>query len=180
VTELALTTPYSWSVGDDFTAAIGNGIRDQLTFLQGPPDFVGYQSTAQSLPNATWTPLGLDSYQVDSYAGHSTTVNNSRYTCQPGVQGWYTVCGVYGTVNGNSAGFRAVRLQVNGSPVIAGSVYAPTNGTFEVGVITPTKDIYLNVGDYVEVAGWQSTGGSYGTTLDSDIRCGLWVRFSHD
>ncbi|WP_051966892.1 hypothetical protein [Kitasatospora mediocidica] len=174
---LPLTTPYSWNVADSFTASIGNGIRDQLTFLQKPPVFVGYQGTSQSLGNQTWTPLGIDVAAIDSYGGHSTTTNPSRYTCQPGAGGWYTVCGVYAPT-ANSTGFRAVKIQVNGVAVYGASIYAPSMGP-EVGLATPTRDFLLNPGDYVEVCGWQSSGGSLGTVLDSDMRSGLWVRWSH-
>ncbi|AUG78101.1 hypothetical protein CFP65_3301 [Kitasatospora sp. MMS16-BH015] len=177
MTGLPVTTPYSWSVADTFTASIGNGIRDQLTFLQKPPNFVGYQGVTQSLGNQVWTPLGLDQAPTDPYGGHSTTTNTSRYVCQSGVGGWYTVCGVY-TPNGNSTGFRAVRIQVNGAPVPGLGAYLPSMGA-ELGVVTPTKDVFLNPGDYVEVCGWQSSGGSLGTAIDPDMRTGLWLRYSH-
>ncbi|MDH6123450.1 hypothetical protein [Kitasatospora sp. GP82] len=175
---LALTTPYSWSVADAFTAAIGNSVRDQLTYLQNPPSFVGTQGTSQSLSNQTWTPLALDTSQTDPYAGHSTSTNTALYVCQPGVPGWYTACGVYAP-SGNSAGFRAARLQVNGASVPGTGAYLPANGGVEMGVVTPVRDVYLNVGDSIAVAGWQSSGGSLGTAIDGDLRCGLWLRFSH-
>jgi hypothetical protein len=174
---LARPIPYSWSVADTITVTILNGIRDALTWSQNPPLYAGIQTASQSIPNTAWTPLSLDTAQVDTYTGHSST-NPSRYTCQTGAAGYYMACGVYAPI-ANSTGFRAVRLQTNGTAVIAGASYLPNNGSVEMGVVTPTKPFWLNVGDYVETAAWQSSGGALGTSLDSDLRCGMAVWFIH-
>lgn len=147
------------------------------SFAVNPPSFVGYQNTSQTFGSGTWTSLSLDVTSYDNYSGHSNSTNNSRYTCQ--VAGWYTCNGVYAPQASSNAGFRAGRLTVNGNPVLGAAAYSGQPTTAECAVVTPTKDIFLNVGDYVEVQGWQDTGGNYGTALDSDLRCGLWVRFSH-
>lgn len=175
---LARPTPYSWSVGDVATTAILDGIRDAQTWAQNPPDFVAYQATVQSIPNTAWTPIAFDTNVLDSYTGHSTTTNNSRYVCQSGAAGWYTACGVV-AYSGNATGFRTARLQVNGSPLIGGAGYLNNDGSVEDGIVTPTRDVFLNVGDYLEVAGYQSSGGALNTQLDVDLRCAFWVRWSH-
>jgi hypothetical protein len=175
---LARPTPYSWSVGDTISVTLLNAIRDALNWSQQPPVFMGYGTTSQSVGNTGWAGLSLGASVVDSYSGHSTTTNPSRYTCQTGAAGWYLGSGVYAPV-ANSTGFRAARLQVNGSPVIGGAAYLINNSTVEMGAVTPTVPFYLNVGDYVEVAGWQNTGSSLGTSLDVDLRCALGVWFLH-
>jgi hypothetical protein len=178
MTNLPIPIPAQEIPGNLVTGALWNAnVFNGLTYMLNPPIFVGYQNTSQSIGQTVWTPISIDTTTVDSYGGHSNTTNNSRYTAQ--VAGWYTVCGVYGTGTGSSTGFRAARIQVNGSPIVAGAVYMLANGSVETGVVTPTKDVYLNAGDYVEVAAWQNSGASLGTTLDVDIRCGLWVRWSH-
>ncbi|MFI8459019.1 hypothetical protein [Kitasatospora sp. NPDC085464] len=175
---LAVPTPASEVPGNFITSALWNAsVYSPLTFLLNPPTFVGYQSTSQSLSNSSWTPLNIDTVANDPYGGHSSTSNTSRYTCQPGAGGWYTACGVYAP-NGNGNGFRAVKLQVNGTAVLGAAAYLPAMGP-EMGLVTPVKDIFLKPGDYIEVCGWQSSGGALGTALDSDLRTGLWVRFSH-
>jgi hypothetical protein len=148
-----------------------------VAFALNPPSFVGYQSANQNLAHATWTALSLDTSSFDNYSGHSNSTNNSRYTAQ--VAGWYTCNGIYAPISGSSAGFRAGRLAVNGNPVLGGASYSGAPTTAECSVVSPTKDLFLAVGDFVEMQGWQSTGGSYGTATGSDLRCGLWVRFSH-
>lgn len=147
-----------------------------FSFVLNPPSFVGYQATTQSFGANAWNSLTLDAETYDNYNGHSNSVNNSRYTCQ--VPGWYTCQGVY-TPSGNASGFRAVRLTKNGNPVLGSAKYSEQPDGSGMGIITPTKDIQLAVGDYVEVQGWQNSGGSLPTDIDVDMRCGLWVKFSH-
>ena len=151
----------------------------QVQFLTYPPVFFGYQNAAQSLSNTTWTALSIDNEVDDTYNGHSNVTNPSRYTCQ--VAGWYAVGGCYAPV-GAAGGFRAVRIQKNGSPVLGSGCYilpaSPTSNP-EIGVVTPTVSVQLAVNDYVEVAGWQSSGGALNTVLDVDLRCSLTVRFLH-
>lgn len=175
---LARPTPYSWSVGDDFTAAIGNNTRDALLWSQNPPSFVGTQSTVQSIPNTSWTPLGLDTFQIDSYTGHSNSTNNSRWTCPTGGAGWYLGCGCSAYVP-NATGFRTARLQINGTAVPGAEAYLPNNGGAESVVTTPTRLIFLNVGDYVEVAAWQNSGGAINTSTGGETRSALFLGFYH-
>lgn len=175
----SVPAPVSRAAGLKLTGAIWTSdVTDPVTFLTNPPRAVLTQATVQSIPNSTWTGLNFDTEQADEYGGHSTTVNNSRWTCPAGAAGWYTVCGVYAPF-GNAAGFRAARLQVNGSPVLGTAAYLPHNGATDAGIVTPTRDIQLAVGDYVQVAGFQSTGGALNTAIDPDLRSALWLRFSH-
>ena len=158
------------------TAALLNTIGNNGTFLTDPPDFVGTQNTIQSIAATTWGAIGLDTEQFDSYGGHSTVTNTSRYVAQ--VTGWYTVCGVV-AFSLNGTGARGSRLQVNGTAVAGACSFIPGLSSNSVGVATPTRDLFLNATDYVEVAGWQNSGGALNTTVNSDFSSGLWVRFSH-
>jgi hypothetical protein len=175
---LPVPIPANEVPGNFITGAVWNAnVYNGLTFLLNPPVFSGYQGTAQSIPQNAWTPLAIDNSTIDSYGGHSNSTNNSRYVAQ--VAGWYTVCGVYAPV-GNTASFRGVRIQVNGSPILGAAAYmTPGAYSAELGCVTPTRDIYLNVNDYVEVAAWQNAATTLATVLDADLRSGLWLRFSH-
>lgn len=177
---LAVPTPTTRAAGTRLTGAIWQSdVTDTVTFLLNPPQFQGYQNAVQSIPNATWTALSLDAERFDDYNGHSTSVNPSRWTVPTGAAGRYTAAGVYASAL-NATGFRAARIQVNGSPVLGGGAYAPNaSGSIEMGVVTPIVELSLAVGDYVEVAGYQSSGGALNTILDVDLRCALWLRFSH-
>lgn len=145
----------------------------QVQFLLNPPSFTGYQSTSQSLANQTWTGLNINTVTEDPYTGWSSATP-SRYTVK--VPGTYTVSGVYAPA-ANSTGIRAVRLQKNGSPVLGAASYLGAS-SIEMGIVTPTIDVALVAGDYLEVAGWQSSGGALSTILDVDLRCALWIRYS--
>lgn len=145
-------------------------------FLMNKPCFFGYQNTAQSLANTTWVSLNIDVGVDDNWSGHSNITNNSRYTCQ--IAGTYWVSGCYAPV-GNATGFRAARIAKNGSPVLGSGVYLPPNNGVEEGVATTRCSVTLAVNDYVEVQGWQSSGGTLNTVLDVDLRCSLSVDFAH-
>jgi hypothetical protein len=169
------------TAGTKLTAAIYKAdITDGLGYLLNVPHFVGTQAVTQSIGNATWVALTLDTEQSDPYAGHSTSSNTSRWTCPAGYAGWYTACGVYVAVQ-NSTGNRGARLQVNGAPVSGAATFGLATGSpNSPGVTTPTRDIFLNAGDYLEVAAWQNItgGGSLSTAVFSDVSSALWLRYS--
>ncbi len=176
---LAVPAPPTRAAGSRITAAVyASDVTDSTTFLTNPPRFVGTQSIVQSLPNSAWTALALDTEQADEYLGHSTTSNTSRWVCPSGAAGWYTVCGV-AAFAAAAAGFRASRIQIGGVAVPGAETYGPANGGAESVIITPTRDIQLAVGQYVEVAGWQSSGAALNTSVGGETRSALWLRYSH-
>jgi hypothetical protein len=177
MTGLAIPTLASEVPGNFITSALWlANVYNLGTFLLNPPDFVGTQTVAQSLPNTTWTGLTLDTQQLDSYGGHSLVSNTSRYVAQ--VPGWYTCAGVAGIAN-NPTGPRGARLHVNGSPVQGTAKFQGAVSGVDLGIPTPTRDIHLNVGDYVEVAAYQNSGAALNTAVFTDISSALFVRFSH-
>ncbi len=147
-----------------------------VAYLLNPPTFVGTASTVQLIPNTNWSSIAIDTTQYDNYGGHSNVTNNSRYVCQ--VPGWYSVCGI-AVWNTNGTGARASRTTVNGSPIAGATSFTAALSANNVGVPTPVRDVFLNVNDYVEVQGWQSSGGNLNTGINVDICSALWVRFSH-
>jgi hypothetical protein len=175
---LAVPANPTRAAGIRLTAAIyQSDVTDAVNFLANPPDFVGTQTVAQSLANATWTAITLDSEQLDSYNGHSTSSNTSRYVCQ--VAGWYTVSGTVCFAS-NVSGPRGARIQVNGTAMEGLASFMQTvSAAADAGMTTPTRDVVLAVNDYVEVAGYQNSGGALNTAVDPDLSPGLWVRFSH-
>lgn len=154
-------------------------VTKSVQFLTAPPHFIGVQGVAQSIPASTWTALSLDTEAVDSYNGHSTSSNTSRWTCPAGMGGWYTACGIYVAAQ-NATGNRGARLQVNGNPIAGAAAFVLAAGaTNATGISTPTRDVRLTPGDYIEVAGWQGSGGALNTAVFGDITTALWLRFSH-
>lgn len=159
-----------------FTAALARaGIYNTGTFLLNPPLFVGTQTSSQSVNTGAWTTIGLNTSQVDTYGGHSNSTNNTRYTAQ--VPGVYAVCGVAAWAT-NATGVRGARLHVNGSVVQgAAQMTIPSSGS-GTALLTPVRTVRLAAGDYVEVAGWQSSGAPLSTITASDVASALWVCWS--
>jgi hypothetical protein len=161
-------------VNDIVTAAMMNAnVRDAVNFLLNLPLFTGSQAAAQSIPNggAGNTALTLDTNVVDTYAGHSTTVNNTRYVSQ--AAGYYDVVGVAGFA-ANATGVRIAAISKNGSQ-LSPDFRGPAVATFatRIPVVLPT--VLLNVGDYVELTVYQTSGGA----LSTDGSCTLNARWVH-
>ena len=174
---LPVPSQRTWSVGDIVTAAMMNAnVRDAVNFLAAPPLFVGLQATVQSLATATWTPLNFDSTVVDTYSGHSNTVNNSRYTCQ--VAGWYAMSGVL-TIGTTTNTHRGEFLK-NGV-AINGSQYAPISSASAIvtDLAYPTTVAQCAVGDYLQIAAFQDSGASVGTLVSAPRQPCFTVWWAH-
>lgn len=163
--------------GNFLTSALWNqNIYNNGTFLTNPPAFIGDQITTQSIPNGgTATPLAIDNGTFDPYGGHSNTVNNTRYTCQIGAQGYYFVIGSCGLA-ANATGNRVVQINKNGTNVplgvVSGLAPAVANGSVQqVGAL-----VQLSAGDYIEIAGYQNSGGALNTSTAST---GMTLWFVH-
>lgn len=136
-------------------------------FGTGVPRFKGYATTTQSIPNGTTSvAVALDSEVYDSDGGHSTVSNTSRYTVQ--VAGVYAVFGTlcYGT---NSTGARSLSIWVNGNFIngdtIQGTPPSGASWTGNIAVLTGS----LAVGDYIELATWQTSGAAFGTNVNTQF-----------
>lgn len=177
-----LTVPVmrTFNVGEYETGAFFNSnIRDATSFLLNPPICNAVQATAQTVSNILWTPLTLDSTIVDSYGGHSNSTNNSRYTAQ--APGWYMVMGAVCWA-ANATGWRGVRTLKNGATASVGGateVLANTVAAALTTIATPAVIVFLNSGDYVEVEGYQTSGGNLATAVNSDANCALTVVWLH-
>lgn len=176
---LAVPVPANGVAGVDIAAAFWNAqVRDAVTFLANKPIFVGLQTSATtSLTNNTFTSIGLDTNTVDSYSGHSTVTNNSRYVAQ--VAGWYVPVGC-ASIASNTTGSRGCRLAVNGSPVQGSAqITNAVVGGNPSGVGAASRPVFLNVGDYVEAQGYQNSGGALNTLIAADFTSMLSVYWLH-
>lgn len=116
-----------------------------------------YHSTTQSLSDSTWSSLSMNSEDYDVGSVHDTATNNSRMTIPSGGTGFYLVTGAVGFA-ASGAGVRGARIAKNGS-VVGTNVTVPATGTgtTQIGVQWMGP---LSAGDYVEVQGYQSSGGA--------------------
>lgn len=171
---LPVPAPRTWSVNDLVSAALLNtNIRDAVNYLAARPLFRGHASATQSLANNTWTQIGLDTNDVDTYTGHSTVTNNARYVGK--AAGYYWCFGI--TNHGpNVSGDRYSSVTLNGTtPGGAQSGAAPSpNASHQTSF--PFGDVLFMNGttDYASLWGYQSSGGALATAAGSFLIC-LWV-----
>ncbi|GAA3032062.1 hypothetical protein FHS39_002601 [Streptomyces olivoverticillatus] len=157
---MARTVPTSASAvpGQFITGALWNAqVKALNDFLTAPPVFSGYQTTAQSIPNATFTSFTLDTEVVDSDGGHSTTTNTSRYTAT--VPGTYLVVGTAGW-SGATTGYRRCRITLNGGVVPGAAVGTDATNAVLCGQSVTAIVVMNGTTDYVEVQGAQSSGAA--------------------
>lgn len=176
MTNLPVPSPRTFGVSEVENAAYLNSLRDALNFLLNKPIAALSQSTTQSLTNSTWTPINLDVTTVDSYGGHSNVTNNSRYTAV--VSGWYKCCGAV-SFSVNATGNRGANLAVNGTRVTGGGDFVGTIASNSLTISTPERLVFLNAGDYIEVHGYQTSGGALNTASASDLAPSLSISWDH-
>jgi hypothetical protein len=154
-----IPTPPTFTAGQILTAAQLSQIVAVQNFWASPPQCQGYNSGGTSLGNgATVTvPLASEYYDVVQSGDtpmHDNVTNNTRITCR--TAGKYQVDG-YLSFQSNATGLRRLDIIVNGvtqvqatSPAVSG---ASTN-------IQASVTVPLSVGDYVELAAFQTSGGT--------------------
>lgn len=170
-------TPRTFSVNETEVASYLNAVRDALTFLGNPPICNAVQATSQTVATGTnWVSLALDSTAADPYGMHSNTTNNSRATAQ--AAGYYMVFGAAAFAS-NGTGWRGARCTKNGAALAGGAAEIGANGAGVTAFSGPPVITYLNVGDYVESQGLQTSGGNLGTSVNSDADCSLTAVWIH-
>ena len=121
-------------------------------------------ATISHATSGSWQAVALDSERYDVGAMHSTAVNTSRLTA--------TVAGTYRmSANlifaANATGQRGVAIVVNGGTFIAATlVPAPPSGVIDLHV---SCDYQLSATDYVEMHGFQSSGGALNMNASGNI-----------
>lgn len=178
---LAVPVPANGVSGVDVTAAFWNAqVRDAITFLANKPICRMHQLTVQSIANVTNTAVLFDVNDVDSYSGHSTVTNASRYVAQ--VAGWYRVSGVMAmtTTQTTAPGAGAwCYISKNGtqvSPLIPGAV--PSVSTVRIWTAA-TDLIFLNAGDYLELFVEQAEGAARNTSVATNQYSMMAISWDH-
>lgn len=131
------------------------GAKSELTH---PPAVYARRTINQTISTASWTAMALNGSELfDTDSLHSTSTNNERLTVNSAL-GIYSIDGwVSWAVN--ATGRRAIRVLLNGSASLRQITDIATDATIgnDQGI-----HLYYNletVGDYVELQGWQSSGG---------------------
>lgn len=164
------------AAGGTLLAATWNSnVRDAGNFFLAVPHVILTQSSAvQAVANATFTPVTWDTEVRDNDATHSTVTNTSRVTAV--TAGWYRVAATIGWA-GNVTNQRLSRWGVNGTAlagteIAQAAIMATTWATPAV-----TTDLFLNVGDYLELFAWQNSGGSLNTNIGATTNSRMSAQF---
>lgn len=160
-----------WTSGEVVLASyMTDNINGPLSFLLNPPQFKGYATVAQSIPNSAFTSVSLDSEVVDNAGGHSTVTNTSRYTAV--YAGWYNSGGGIAFA-ANATGRRFLRYTVNGTAVPA-SLSGIAGNAAVIGFAARPDKFFLNVGDIGDIQCFQDSGGALNTFItNSEYQPGL-------
>lgn len=149
----------------------------QGSFLSNPPIAVLVQSSATTtVPTNAWTSIGFDSSTIDNYGGHSNVTSNSRYTIQ--VPGKYLVSGTVAFAL-NTSGDRGAKIVKNGSTIQGPySLVGSASTAHGVSISTAGFIVACSASDYLELQGYQNTGGNLATQIGVDqdsFLSVLWV-----
>ena len=171
---MAWTTPRTWATNDSLSASTLNiHLRDNLSFLYGAPRCRVHNSAAQTLTTATFTAITMNSERFDNDSLHSTVTNTARITFA--TAGVYLVGGALEFV-ANSTGVRGAFLRINGTTYISGGIHMTRTDGGGAGEFTAT--IYsFAVSDYVELMGYQNSGGNLDTVVDVNQAPEFWAVF---
>jgi hypothetical protein len=170
---VVVPTSHDFPDGVSTTSELNAFVRDPLDFLLTRPFGMFRAPTAgQTVATGVMTAITFDEEVYDIPEGHSTSTNSSRYYAT--YAGWYQLQGGTGW-SSNTVNRRGGRWAVNGVEVYGTGVYLPatTGGSCEV----PMKMfyVYLNVGDYVELYGYQDSGGNLNTANLTDTACAMMI-----
>jgi hypothetical protein len=167
--------------GGVLTSSQLNQYRDAINFTDNPPRAELRQIVAQTFTTAVAAAFTFTAFDVDQDylggAGHSISVNTSRYTAN--YAGWYQASGA-GSFANNTTGTRIMTTRVNGT-VLSGSrliIPAASSGANAMMVPVRTKHVYLNVGDYVEIWGLQDSGSNLNSDVSAaELQASMTVRW---
>lgn len=135
----------------------GDALNTALDYLAtNRPHARVYNSGAISAANNAFTTLTFDSERQDVGGLHSTSSNTGRFTIVD--PGFYFIGATF-QFTGNGTGFRFGRLLLNGATSICSAPGDPVNGVL-AGYVNISTCYQLVATDYVEVQGWQNSGGA--------------------
>jgi hypothetical protein len=134
-------------------------IKDNESFLYGPPMCRAYTNIAVTVNNGVSTAIDFNAERFDPYSMHSTVSNPQQIFASSGA-GVYLVNAVV-IWEASATGNRGVGLKVNGTTDIANQTNpAPTTA----GYMTVTTAWKFALDDYVELMCYQDSGGSLDVT----------------
>lgn len=157
------------------TASQLNALGAALTFALDPPIIQIRQTSAQSIPDGVWTSITCSVEDVKHSFTHSGGSPSRIVAVYPGR---HLISGAASWAF-NATGSRGARIAVNGTAVDgAGALQDAVSASYGNTVPVPALFIYLNVGDYAEIQGFQDHGSALNTSSTATAQSFLvaeWV-----
>ncbi|HRT83932.1 MAG TPA: hypothetical protein P5523_04775, partial [Bacteroidales bacterium] len=120
------------------------------------------KTTSQSIPTNTDTLIDYETVDYDTHGAFN--LSTDRYTAP--LAGYYAIA-VSTEYAANGTGQRATQLYKNGSLFCELGAHATVSASFTSRVFGNTT-LYLNAGDYLELYGYQSSGGNLNLCVSGD------------
>lgn len=160
-------SPRTWAVADLETAALFNaGLRDPLNFLLSPPRAQAIQAVAQTIPTSAETAITLDTgtgIGTVNNDGMWVTGANTKLTAV--TPGKYLISAAIGFA-ANATGRRQAAIRLNGTTFLTqteASVVTAASAVTNCPI--PSFEYQLNVGDYLELLAFQTSGAGLLTSV---------------
>jgi hypothetical protein len=165
--------PFNENTTPPLSAANMNLFDQGIFDAHFQPTAYAYHSANQSIGNATWTTVALNSERYDTDTIHDLATNTSRLTCK--TAGKYSIV-FYGLLDANATGHRFARILLNGTTPIV-EFGAPSLGASHASRLICTIQWDLAVNDFVEAQVFQDSGGALNLLAVTGVSPGfMWVR----
>jgi hypothetical protein len=117
------------------------------------------RTTTLSTANSTIVQIGFDNevFDVDGY--HDNSSNNERLTVPSGKSGYF-LWTMKATWDTNASGLRVLIAYLNGARYLEDAGGEATTSSSGYAYASSSYVLYLNAGDYVSTAAFQTSGGS--------------------
>ena len=170
----AADTPARLAVGNNGETLIADSTASTGLKWAKSPNFVGCllgKTNTQTLGNATVTSITFNDEFFDTNSFHDNATNNTRITIPAGLGGKYALTATL-SYKSNSTGIRLIYFLRNGTVTNSGVEITALNG-FDMS-ISASCIMEVSAGDYLEIAGYQNSGGN----LNIDVVTAARTQFS--
>jgi hypothetical protein len=151
------TPPKTWTPGEDLTAGeLNTHLRDNTAFLYGAKHGTFGRLAALSVATSTWVAVAWDFALEQTPTMWSSSANPDRIT--PPLGGIWHVSALIRWEASSASGTRAVRLQKNGSILLAQERDQMLSNATQY--ITASAVVRLSGSDWIDAAVWQNTGST--------------------
>lgn len=142
------------------------GIAKHLANRHGIVGCRAFQSVATSIANNSVTAIALNQESFDTHGFHDNATNNTRLTVPTGWDGDYLAIARLGFPSSVADKGKNVRVHKNGSIVETSGMTNSVSGySFRVECISFLPALVAT--DYIEMCGFQDSGGALNSETDS-------------